>query len=236
MVLGRGLVGTSADTRAQGPICDNQAFQTSAPTWKGGHGKGQRFLFFWSPGIEWGQWTEVRSHLLAVWPSISDLLSGYLFAHLGLLWASTEVMQRACLEQCLAYRECSVNTCSYFPRHRDGQQESGTFTFAFLKHNCWSNSCSTSIAFSLSIQWSPIRSFSPNLFCKWLNTIIFLKIWFFFQWRIIALQNFEQPFIIFQDFVAWWVVVLPVFLASSCIFSQMAVRMVGRSQMARSVG
>ena len=37
-------------------------------------------------------------------------------------------MQRACLEQCLAHRECSVNTCSYFPRHRDGQQESGTFT------------------------------------------------------------------------------------------------------------
>ena len=58
-VLGWGLVGTSADTRAQGPICDNQAFQTSAPTWKGGHGKGQRFLFFWSPGLEWEQWTEV---------------------------------------------------------------------------------------------------------------------------------------------------------------------------------
>lgn len=110
------------------------------------------------------------------------------------------------------------------------------YTFAFLKHNCWSNSCSTSIAFSLSIQWSPTCSFSPNLFCKWLKTIIFLKKSDFFQWRTIALQNFEQPFIISQDFVAWWVVVLPVFLASSCIFSQMAVRMVGRSQMARSVG
>ena len=53
------------------------------------------------------------------------------------------------------------------------------YTFAFLKHNCWSNSCSTSIALSLSTQWTPTLSFSPNLFCKWLKTTtIFINLIF----------------------------------------------------------